>query len=67
MKKDIKGEAPMDLAADLQCYDAVVIESAVCPATDLLHELRTHLIELEMQNEALRRAHAALETYRDPI
>ena len=34
------------------------------PDAELLHELQVHQIELEMQNEALRRAHVKLDTER---
>ena len=34
-------------------------------AEEMLYELRVHQIELEMQNEALRRAHLAMEESRD--
>lgn len=35
------------------------------PREDLLHELQVYQIELEMQNDALRRAHLAMEESRD--
>ncbi len=46
------------------------IKEAIAPVVDeILHELKVHQVELEMQNEELRQAHASLEQvnahYRD--
>jgi hypothetical protein len=40
-------------------------ETEARPAEVLMHELLVHKVELEMQNEELRRAYAALEEARD--
>ena len=41
-----------------ECFSPAALQQA-------LHELRVHQIELEMQNEELRRSHAQLETARE--
>ena len=40
-------------------------ENTAQPAEILMHELLVHKVELEMQNEELRRAHTAMEEARD--
>jgi PAS domain S-box-containing protein len=40
-------------------------ENTAKPAEVLMHELLVHKVELEMQNEELRRAHTAMEEARD--
>ncbi|MDP1612535.1 MAG: PAS domain S-box protein [Sulfuritalea sp.] len=44
---------------------AAAPQADASPAAELLHELRVHQIELEMQNEALRQAQSALEESHD--
>ena len=44
--------------------EARAVQGAPGESTDLFHELRVHQIELEMQNEELRRAQADLEASR---
>ncbi len=51
--------------AEAQLAHAPATDSMGRTAEELLHELQVHQIELEMQNDELRRAHAALEESRD--
>lgn len=50
--------------AEAQLADAPRADPTRAPA-EVLHELKVHQIELEIQNEALRQAHIALEESRD--
>ncbi len=50
------------IAAEAQLLGAP--QAQTHPAEELLHELQVHQIELEMQNEELRRAHLDLDTER---
>lgn len=51
--------------AEAQLSHAPLTEAPPRSAEDLLHELRVYQIELEMQNDELRRAQLALEESRD--
>lgn len=57
--------AELRASAEGQLARAPAPEQPSRPAEELLNELRVHQIELEMQNEELRRAHAELEESRD--
>lgn len=58
-------KAMLRTEAEAQLARAPAREEPNRPAAELLHELHVHQIELEMQNEELRRAQVALESSRD--
>ncbi|MFZ4536402.1 ATP-binding protein [Propionivibrio sp.] len=61
----LNNDAQLRTAAEAQSANAPLAESLAPPASDLLHELHVHQIELEMQNESLRQSQIALEESRD--
>lgn len=60
-----RGQSVLRAAAEIKLQHAPPAAPDTSPLEDLVHELRVHEIELEMQNEELRRAQLALEESRD--
>ena len=62
-KPDIQD--PLRAKAEAQIASAPLTEAPDRSAEELLHELRVNQVELEMQNDELRRAQAIIEESRD--
>lgn len=62
---DLPGETTLRMKAEKAPDRVPLMETKARPVEDLLHELRLHRSELEMQNETLRQSQLALEGSRD--
>ncbi len=58
-------DALLRAKAEMHLGSAPTMAASARSAEELLHELQVHQIELEMQNEDLRRAQVVLEESRD--
>ncbi len=65
MRKDTIERNPLRVIAEVQRYPVLVKEPAVRPADELHNELQMYQLELQVQNEELRRTQIALEESRD--
>lgn len=65
MQFDNKRRITLRKEAEKRFVSAPAVDSPTRPVGELLHELQVHQVELEMQNEELRRAYVALEESRD--
>jgi diguanylate cyclase (GGDEF)-like protein/PAS domain S-box-containing protein len=63
MRKDIIKHNPLGIKTELQRFHVLAMESVAPPGEDLQYELRARQIELEIQNEELRRARVALKEW----
>ena len=61
MQQNLRKDAEMRLSK----RSSILPEESGCSPDQIVHELRFHQIELEMQNEALRESQQALEESRD--